>query len=420
MDIYVTVAGGGEADGTDVTFTWNPTYLTVSNISPGSGFTDEIYKSVGSGSARYAVGKLSGAMPAGSIHAATVSFNALGSEASNLPLTFTAAEVTCGGHTISVGTSSGSVSIVAPPTSTPTSTSTGTSTPTATSTGTPTSTSTGTTTPTSTTIPTKTNTATSTATMTATATSTKTGTPTATPQTCGTSATVVWSPSSYTVYRNTTFNLDIYVNVAGGAAADGADVTFTWSTDHLAVLDISPGSGFSDEIYKSIGAGTARYASGKLSGAMPTGNIHMATVTFKSLGWLASNLPLTFTAAEVSCSGQGLSVGSSTGYVSIIPEPGTSTPTRTATATNTPTPTATPTPWYANLCVYAYNDLNDNAWRDDGEPLLAGVFISVTNATTGAYVGSYTTNGLTEPYCFLVEPGSYVVWAEDAPGYGER
>ena len=316
MDIYVNVAGGGEADGADVTFTWNPAYLSVTDIVPGSGansFDIEFLKTINAaGTARYAMGRLSGALPAGSIFMARVSFTALGAGVTNTPLAFSAMEVSCGGAAMAASGQTGLVTVTAA-----VGTATVTSTPTAT----------------------------------ATATATGTATVTQTPNPCGTSATVVWSPSSRTADANAAFTMDIYVNVAGGGQADGADVTFTWNPAYLSVTGIVPGSGansFDAEIFKSINAaGTARYASGKLSGARPAGSIFMARVSFTALDAGVLNSSLAFSAVEVSCGAAAMAASGQTGSVTVLaatPTPtGTATPTVTQTPTSTPTITQTPT-----------------------------------------------------------------------------
>ena len=96
--------------------------------------------------------------------------------------------------------------------------------------------------------------------------------------------------------------------------------------------------------------------------------------------------------------------------VSLEPTP---TPTSTPTRTSTPTPTAPPN--LGTLCLLVYNDLNSNASRDDGEPLLTGAMITVTNSA-GVVVATWTTNG-TEPRCFQLPPGDYTVTEKNPPGY---
>jgi hypothetical protein len=60
------------------------------------------------------------------------------------------------------------------------------------------------------------------------------------------------------------------------------------------------------------------------------------------------------------------------------------------------------------ICIMSYNDLNANGIREPEEPKQAGVTFLVSDAT--ATVGTYTTNGLDEPYCFTeLAAGNYTV-----------
>ena len=97
----------------------------------------------------------------------------------------------------------------------------------------------------------------------------------------------------------------------------------------------------------------------------------------------------------------------------------TPTPTATATLTPAPTPTATPTPpeEKAAFCVLAYHDANaDRTRQPASEALIAGVAISLAGA--GGPAGAYTTDGISEPYCFQnLEAGNYTVQQTPAAGY---
>jgi len=100
-----------------------------------------------------------------------------------------------------------------------------------------------------------------------------------------------------------------------------------------------------------------------------------------------------------------------------MPTP-TATPTPTSTATPTLTPTLTPTPTTGAICVLAFEDLNGNGARDLGEGLLAGVVITVTDAIGQVVDEPYTTDGVSEPYCFTdLAPGFYTVSAQPPPEY---
>lgn len=62
----------------------------------------------------------------------------------------------------------------------------------------------------------------------------------------------------------------------------------------------------------------------------------------------------------------------------------------------------------ATVCITAFDDPNRNGYRDAGEGLLAGIMIALSNDQHE--LGSYTTDGISEPYCFSgMEPGNYRV-----------
>jgi len=82
------------------------------------------------------------------------------------------------------------------------------------------------------------------------------------------------------------------------------------------------------------------------------------------------------------------------------PEP-TITPTRLP-----PTPTRTPQPLPETaVCLYAFDDLNRDGAHDPAEPLRGAVAFTIF--TDEAVVANYITDGLTEPHCLNLEPGTY-------------
>jgi hypothetical protein len=83
--------------------------------------------------------------------------------------------------------------------------------------------------------------------------------------------------------------------------------------------------------------------------------------------------------------------------------------------TSTPTVTPTSSQPQGTLCLLVYKDLANLGTRDIGEPLLPGAMITVTNSM-GVVVATWTTDG-TEPHCFQLPPGNYMVTEQNPPGY---
>jgi len=83
----------------------------------------------------------------------------------------------------------------------------------------------------------------------------------------------------------------------------------------------------------------------------------------------------------------------------------------------TPTPTPVAQTGTGNICVSFFDDINGNASQDPGEGLVAGGKISIARSD-GTQVGSYTTDGVDEPYCFQqLASGDYNVAAAAPQGY---
>jgi len=109
-----------------------------------------------------------------------------------------------------------------------------------------------------------------------------------------------------------------------------------------------------------------------------------------------------------------------------------SLPSQALTPTPLPTPAAlepTPVPGSpvtegegegaggASICVLAYHDRNGDTFRDEGtEELLPNVEFSVADAS--GVLDRYTSDGISEPYCFTgLAPGAYRVLQNSPPGY---
>ncbi len=95
--------------------------------------------------------------------------------------------------------------------------------------------------------------------------------------------------------------------------------------------------------------------------------------------------------------------------------PATALPTLAFAATPSATPVAVT--GSGDICVQFFNDLNGDASQQEGEGLVAGGQIVVARAD-GTQVGSYTTDGTSEPYCFTqLTSGDYNIAAAAPEGY---
>lgn len=92
-------------------------------------------------------------------------------------------------------------------------------------------------------------------------------------------------------------------------------------------------------------------------------------------------------------------------------------PVETPVGTPEPALPAAPAPNVAALCVLAYHDVNADLIRQpESEGLIPNVTISLVGVN--GLAGTYTTDGLTEPYCFQnLQPGNYVLRHTPAAGY---
>ena len=108
-----------------------------------------------------------------------------------------------------------------------------------------------------------------------------------------------------------------------------------------------------------------------------------------------------------------VSVPSETSTATPLPQP----PTQTPEAEAETSPSATPESEGASVCVVAFHDRNGDTVRDpDSEDLLPNVNFTLANAS--GVVAEYTSDGVSEPYCFTgLAPGSYRVIQQAPAGY---
>ncbi|MEL7232978.1 MAG: LysM peptidoglycan-binding domain-containing protein [Chloroflexota bacterium] len=71
----------------------------------------------------------------------------------------------------------------------------------------------------------------------------------------------------------------------------------------------------------------------------------------------------------------------------------------------------------ASVCVSLFEDINQNRLRESNEVLLEGGMVTINSGDSA--VGTYETNGTSEPYCFSeLEAGEYVAVVDAPAGYG--
>jgi hypothetical protein len=69
------------------------------------------------------------------------------------------------------------------------------------------------------------------------------------------------------------------------------------------------------------------------------------------------------------------------------------------------------------VCVSTFEDANGNGKRDEGENLIAGAVVVLSN-TDRLEIARYTTDGLSEPYCFSgLAEGTYYLKRQNPAGY---
>jgi len=104
-----------------------------------------------------------------------------------------------------------------------------------------------------------------------------------------------------------------------------------------------------------------------------------------------------------------ISLPSETPTPTPLPAPPTAEPTSPAQAS--------PIPAGASVCVLAYHDRNGDTFRDETtEELLPNAEFTVANAS--GVVDQYTSDGISEPYCFTgLGAGAYRVIQSSPPGY---
>ena len=97
----------------------------------------------------------------------------------------------------------------------------------------------------------------------------------------------------------------------------------------------------------------------------------------------------------------------------------TATPTLSPAPEPSPTSTSTPTstPATGDICVSVFEDANADGRRAEGEPLIAGAVVSLFDSNR-MELEKYTTDGLSEPYCFSgLAAGTYYLKRQNPASY---
>jgi len=221
----------------------------------------------------------------------------------------------------------------------------------------------------------------------------------------GTANLLIW-PTSKTVALGEVFSVEVQVQ-SGTQPVDGVDAYITFNRAHLAVHHIVAGTALPTILANTYNnsAGTITFSAGKqLGGTSPSGTFRLCTIYVTALS-LATYSPVTFVSPTDAAFGGVSILGTLTNGRITIQQP-----------TPTPSPTPTATPVLAHICAFVYEDENQNATRDPGEPLLPGAVLTLSEFG-GPVVGTYTTDGVSEPYCFHVPAGLYELREQNPPGY---
>ena len=258
--------------------------------------------------------------------------------------------------------------------------------------------------------------------------------------------TVAIRPESRTVTAGQAFALE--VKIEGSDLVVSSDVQITFDPTYLEVTAVTH-SGIFDAYFidkSNLAVGLIWFGGGTFNTRTPPFTfVTLAVRARQAIGTTALN----FNPNETDVQGVNGSVRGAlvNGRVNIHPVPTatptftpsptptrtrtpTITPTRTATPTPTvtPTPTITPTPSHTplatptstpqpgELCVSAFHDRNGNWLHDDNEEFLAGATIIVRDPGLGQ-VEQFVTDGIHEPKCLRLPPGSYFLEEVDPPGY---
>lgn len=149
--------------------------------------------------------------------------------------------------------------------------------------------------------------------------------------------------------------------------------------------------------------------------AATSANSSGATNTPASVAAQATNTPAAQATEAQQATAEDQAAAEPTNAPTETPAPPTNTPTEPPPAPVTEVAQARV--GVTGVCVWMFNDANQNRIQEEAESLLAGGTIVINQADQ--VIHTYTTDGAAEPFCFDdVAPGNYVVSATAPNGYG--
>jgi hypothetical protein len=187
----------------------------------------------------------------------------------------------------------------------------------------------------------------------------------------------------------------------GAPVAPGAQFVKTWRVKNAGTCAFSGSLNF-------IGSGNPM-------GGSPTNfpKIEVGQTADVTINLTAPAQPGSYQGTWQARASDGTALENLTVKITVTGEAATPVPAVTATPQGPP---ASPTPTTGQVCILAYNDRNGDAQQDADESLLPGVVFALSD--TSGPKESYTTDGVSEPHCFLNLPaGSYQITIKPPTNY---
>jgi len=188
----------------------------------------------------------------------------------------------------------------------------------------------------------------------------------------------------------------------GAPVAPGAQFVKTWRVRNVGTCAFSGALNF-------VGKGNP------MSGQSPTSfpQIEVGQTADVSVNLTAPAQPGSYQGTWQARASDGTVLENLTVQITVTGEAATSVPAVTATPQGPP---PSPTPSVGQICVLAFNDRDGDTQQGPDENLLPGVVFALSD--TSGPKDSYTSDGVSEPYCFTnLPPGSYQLAIKSPTSY---